>query len=189
MENVDKIAPALVAAQKAMRPVKQTAENPHFKSRFAPLSEVMDAAKGALHAHDIAVLQWTEGEDPSGFNLVTTLLHVSGQVIQGRVRMPLEKGTVQAAGSAITYGKRYGLAALLGIVADDDDDGHAASQRPVARPAKAPNGDTPPKKRLDERTDKDLSDLRTWAIDKGKPDLVEKIDEEFERRRDTVGAA
>lgn len=183
-DQIDKIAPALVSAQQALRAVAKTATNPHFKSAYVPLEEVMAAAKDALHGQSIAILQGTEDEDAAGFNLVTTLLHSSGQWISGRVRMPLDKATPQAAGSAITYGRRYGLSALLGIVADEDDDGHAASQPRKAR--KAENGK--PKKTLKERTEDELVHLREWAEREGKDDLVERIDQELETRREAVGA-
>jgi hypothetical protein len=44
--------------------------------------------------------------------------------------------SAQAAGSALTYGRRYALTAALGIVtAEDDDDGHAITAAPVPQPA------------------------------------------------------
>lgn len=185
-EQIDLVAAAIVKAQRTLRAVGKTAENPHFKSRFAPLEEIMSAAKEALNAQGVAILQGTGDEDAAGFNLVTTLLHESGQWVAGRIRMPLDKGTAQAAGSAITYAKRYGLAALVGIVAEDDDDGNAATaaQTKAKRAAPVPASETP-KKKLTERTEVELLELRRWADSKGKPDLVEKIDEEFERRRES----
>jgi len=186
-DQIDQLAPDLVAAQRSLRAVAKTATNPHFKSAYVPLEEVMAAAKEALHARGIAILQSTEDEDAAGFNLVTTLLHTSGQWISGRVRMPLDKATPQAAGSAITYGRRYGLSALLGIVADEDDDGHAASHPRKARKVESPaNGK--PKKTLKERTEDELVHLREWAEREGKDDLVERIDQELETRREAVGA-
>ena len=59
----------------------------------------------------------------------TILAHESGQWIQSELCMPLAKNDPQGVGSAITYGRRYGLAAIVGIVADDDDDGNAASAK------------------------------------------------------------
>lgn len=91
----------------------------------------------------------------------------------------MEKSTPQGMGSAYTYGRRYGLAALLGIVADEDDDGNAASA-----PAKAPEPRREKKKTLQERSNPDLVNLRQWASDNQKTKLVDQIDEELERRRD-----
>lgn len=183
-EQIDKIAPALVAAQRNMRAVNKTATNPHFKSKYVPLEEVMAAAREALHKQNIGIVQGTGDEDEAGFNLVTTLLHESGQWISDRIRMPLDKSTAQAAGSALTYAKRYGLSALLGIVADEDDDGNAATAAQVARPARAKAETEKPKKPLKERTEVELIELRVWATNTNKPDLVEKINDELERRRD-----
>ena len=178
-EQIDKIAPALLKAQRALRAVHKTATNPHFKSKYVPLDEVMDAAKEALNANGITIMQATGDEDAAGFNLLTRFQHESGQWIEGRVRMPMDKGTPQGAGSAITYGRRYGLSALLGIVADEDDDGNAASA-PAKKAAKADK----PKKTLKERSELELLDLRAWAEREGKADLVEKVNDELERRRD-----
>lgn len=178
-ETLDKIAPAFLRAQRAMKPVAKSATNPHFKSKYAPLDAIMETAKQALNDNAIAVLQFTDREDAAGFDVVTQLLHESGQCITGHVRMPMEKSTPQGMGSAYTYGRRYGLAALLGIVADEDDDGNAASA-----PAKAPEPRREKKKTLQERSNPDLVNLRQWASDNQKTKLVDQIDEELERRRD-----
>lgn len=179
-DQVDQIAPAFLKAQAAMKSVSKSATNPHFKSAYATLEDVMAACKEPLAAQGIAILQSGDEADDAGITIVTTLLHVSGQWIEGRVRLPLEKGTAQAAGSAVSYGRRYCLAALVGLVSEDDDDGNAASspkqQRAPAKPAAK-------KKPLRERDDLDLKRLREWAEREGKADLVTQIDEELERRR------
>lgn len=149
-EQLDKIAPALVAAQKTIGPAIKSASNAHFHSRYATLADIWEAAKGPLAANGLFVSQGTENGDEAGFDLVTTILHTSGQWVSDSVRVPMEKATPQGAGSALTYAKRYGLQGVLGIVADDDDDGNAASGKPVAQqqaptPVKAakPNGQPP----------------------------------------------
>lgn len=145
-DQLDKIAPALVAAQKAVSPAHKTASNPHFRSNYATLGDVWDAAQKPLADNGLAVTQGVEDADDSGFTLVSTLWHTSGQWISEGVRIPLEKATAQSAGSGITYGRRYGLTSLLGIVADDDDDGNAASGKTVtqaATPRPQVNGQPP----------------------------------------------
>jgi hypothetical protein len=176
-ESVDQIAPAFLKAQAAMKPVSKSASNPQFNSAYATLEDVMAACKQALADNNIAILQSGDEADDAGITVVTTLLHVSGQWIEGRVRLPIAKGTPQAAGSALTYGRRYCLAALVAMVADDDDDGNAASTPP--KPAKK----AAPKKKLSERDDVDLANLAKWAEREGKSDLLAKIAEEQERRR------
>ena len=59
----------------------------------------------------------------------TILIHESGQWVQSELCLPLAKADPQGVGSAMTYGRRYGLAAIVGIVADADDDGNAASAK------------------------------------------------------------
>ena len=181
-DQLDKIAPAFLRAQRAMKPVAKSATNPHFKSKYAPLDAIMETDKEALNDNAIAVLQFTDREDAAGFDVVTQLLHESGQCITGHVRMPMEKSTPQGMGSAYTYGRRYGLAALLGIVADEDDDGNAAS---ASTPAKAQREQPAKKKKsLQERSTPDLWNLRQWAEDNQKMKLIDQIDEELDRRRD-----
>lgn len=132
-EQLDKIAAALVVAQGGIAPVLKDATNPHFKSKFASLGAVTDAVRPPLLKAGISVLQTTTDEDETGFCVETMLLHTSGQWIASRVRMPIDKPTAQGAGSAITYGRRYGLAAALGVVADEDDDGNAATTHATER--------------------------------------------------------
>lgn len=180
-EQVDQIAPAFLKAQRAMRPVAKSKTNPHFKSAYATLEDVMASCKEPLASEGIAILQSGDEADEAGITIVTTLLHVSGQWIEGRVRLPLEKGTAQAAGSAVSYGRRYCLAALVGLVSEEDDDGNAASAPKAAR--KAAPKDAKQKKPLAERTDKELASLREWAEREGKADLIDKIDFEQDRRR------
>jgi hypothetical protein len=134
------MAPALVKAQAAMKPVVKDAINPHFKTKYASLDAITTAALEALTANGIALLQGGgEGtQDDAGMEVVTRLLHTSGQWIESGLRLPLAKSDPQGAGSATTYGRRYCLAAMLGIVADEDDDATAAIPRPMAAPASTP---------------------------------------------------
>lgn len=136
------IAPALTKALKALPAVTKDAANPHFKSRYLSLDGLLSAVREPLLANGIAVLQSADQSDDAALGVTTRLQHVSGEWIEGTVRMPLEKPTPQAAGSAITYGRRYGLEALLGITGTEDDDGNAATanQHNVVdtRPARRP---------------------------------------------------
>ncbi len=54
------------------------------------------------------------------------LIHSSGQFISDDIMIPVVQSTAQAIGSALTYGRRYGLSALVGIVSDEDDDANEA---------------------------------------------------------------
>lgn len=137
-DALDKIAPALLAAQKRMENPTKNSENPHFHSRFADLEACMNAALKACNAEDIAISQVFA---PTGYGMVglTTLaLHKSGQYIAGTITLPDDRGNAQGVGSAATYARRYGVCAILGLVAEDDDDGNAASSAPRTERASPP---------------------------------------------------
>ena len=134
--DITLLAAALHKCQGAIAHAKKDALNPHFKSRYADLASVWEAAKPALQANGLSVLQgFSGGENGETVTIETTLLHVSGQFIDSALTLRPSKPDPQGIGSAITYGRRYGLSAILGIVADDDDDGNAASvPAPIGKP-------------------------------------------------------
>ncbi len=126
---IDQLAAAFVAFQADLKPVDKSANNPFFKSKYAPLPEVMKAVQPLLAKHSLAVAQFpTHLEGQSA--LRTILLHESGQSIEDTTPLLLVKDDPQAQGSAMTYARRYGVMAVLGMVADEDDDGNAASHAP-----------------------------------------------------------
>jgi hypothetical protein len=127
------IAAALAKAQTEMGKALKQANNPHFRSKYADLGNVMDACLPALNANGIAVIQ-PIGQDELGDYVETVLIHVSGQELRSRVRLIIGKQDMQGFGSACTYARRYGLMSMAGI-APEDDDGNAAA---AAAPRKSP---------------------------------------------------
>jgi len=125
--ELDQIAKALCAAQASLSAATKDGVNPHFKSQYATLQSVWNAAREVLAPNGLSVVQTFADTDGSRMAITTTLLHVSGQYITGTLSMIPQRADPQGIGSAITYGRRYALAAILGIVADEDDDGNAAS--------------------------------------------------------------
>lgn len=119
-------AKAFVAAQKATEAVKKAATNPHFRSKYADLAEVVEATVPALNANGIAVMQ-SPGFNGELVTVTTTLLHESGAYVSGTLSMRPTKNDPQGIGSAITYARRYALLAMTGA-APEDDDGNAASR-------------------------------------------------------------
>jgi hypothetical protein len=128
-DNINELAKALAAAQASLTAAKKDAVNPHFRNSYATLQSVWDAAKEVLSPNGLAVVQTFAPTDGSRMDITTTLMHTSGQWIRGTLSMNPQKGDPQGIGSAVTYGRRYALSAILGIVADEDDDGNAASSR------------------------------------------------------------
>lgn len=128
-ENIDQLATALAAAQAEMKNAKLNKVNPHFKSKYADLAEIRDTVTPALSKNGIAVVQGTDAVE-TGILVVTRLVHKSGQWIESR--FPIAYDKPQTMGSAYTYAKRYSLAAICNIAADEDDDANAANDKPVA---------------------------------------------------------
>lgn len=130
-ETITKIAPAIVAAAAELGPVAKDAVNPAFRNKYATLDAIMEQVRPVLARHGLAVLQGVHHpETVDGtlrcISVETRLLHLSGEWIASSVALPVEKVTSQGIGSATSYGRRYGLSAILGLTADDDD-GNAAS--------------------------------------------------------------
>ena len=127
-ENIDQLATALAAAQAEMKNATLNKVNPHFKSKYADLAMIRDTVTPALAKNGIAVVQGTDTEENT-IVVFTRLIHKSGQWIESRFPIPYDKP--QAMGSGITYGRRYTLAAVTNIAAEEDDDGNAANEKTV----------------------------------------------------------
>ncbi|MBB5167168.1 ERF family protein [Mycobacterium sp. AZCC_0083] len=144
------LAAALVAAQAEFGAVAKDTANPFFKSKYADLPAVKAEAQPVLAKHGLAVIQepgYVLIEGKPHDTLATTVLHESGQSRTSKMILRPVKNDPQAQGSAITYAKRYAFMAILGLVADEDDDGNAASGRggkPAAqRPSRAKSSPAP----------------------------------------------
>ena len=150
-ESINELAKALASAQAEIGTASKDRENPHFRSRYATLASVQDACRAALSRHGLSVVQLPGGEGQR-VEMTTVLMHSSGQWISCSGTFIATKGDPQGIGSAITYARRYQLAAIAGVAPDDDDDGNAASE-PVKQ---AP----PPK--AEAKTAKLHAPLATW---------------------------
>lgn len=89
--------------------------------KYMTLAALVEATTAALAHHGLAIVQ-EAGTDENGVTVATWLIHESGAIMQfGTLTMPLVDRKPQAVGSALTYGRRYALAAVCGIAPDDDD--------------------------------------------------------------------
>lgn len=133
------IASALVAAQMEMGKALKQSNNPHFRSKYADLGNVMDACLPALNKHGIAVVQPT-GEGEHGRFVKTVLIHSeSGTTLECEVPLILQKNDMQGYGSAVTYARRYGLMTMAGIAPEDDDGNAAAKAAPKEQATVSPD--------------------------------------------------
>lgn len=135
-EQIDKLAEALALAQSEIESAEKDRINPHFRSAYATLASVWEACRAPLTKNGIAITQGAKAEG-AVVTVTTMMLHKSGQWFRDQISMRAANDTPQAIGSAITYGRRYALAALAGV-APDDDDGNAGNGRP--EPAAQANG-------------------------------------------------
>jgi hypothetical protein len=126
-QDITELAKAMLKVWKDVQPALKDKENPFTKSTYATLNSVMESCKDALTANGIWITQYPVPVESGHLGLVTKLIHAeSGQWQSSLLVMPLPKADPQGYGSALTYGRRYGLAAMVGIVSEDDDDGIAA---------------------------------------------------------------
>jgi hypothetical protein len=129
-EVINELAAALSKAQGEMQAAIKDKINPFFKSSYADLGSVWDAARPVLSKYGLCVMQTTEmSPDGSKIVMVTTLAHTSGQWMKSFLPLNPSKNDSQGIGAALTYLRRYSLSAIVGVVCDDDDDGETAVGR------------------------------------------------------------
>lgn len=143
-DSILKFAPAFVKAQCDIRGAAKDKENPHFKSQYADLSSVMDACKESLNKQGIAIIQTPAHAEAGRLALTTRLLHESGEWIAGVGDIPVDRAGPQAYGSALTYARRYFLAAMVGVCPEDDDANGATGELRQPQRQQAPQ--RPPQK-------------------------------------------
>jgi hypothetical protein len=134
-----KLAPALLAAQKAIGKALKSSVNPFFSSKYANLETVIDAVKGPLNDHDVVITQLVQ-RDELGIYVETVLMHTSGECVVSKTPVIVAKpNNPQAMVSGVTYAKRCGLEAIS-VLPTEDDDGNKATEPPKkpVKPAKKP---------------------------------------------------
>ena len=126
MPPMGEIATALAKCQAELTnpPKTKTANAGKYTYRYADLAEIIDHVRPVMAKHGLAIVQMVTVIEERNF-LVSRLLHTSGQYIESVYPLPRQAGS-QEMGSAITYARRYSLCALLGIAAEEDDDGEKA---------------------------------------------------------------
>jgi hypothetical protein len=129
-EIINELASALSKAQGEMQAAIKDKVNPFYKSAYADLGSVWDAARPVLSKYGLCIMQTTEiVPDGSRIIMVTTLAHTSGQWVKSYLPLNPSKNDSQSVGAALTYLRRYSLSAIVGVVCDDDDDGETAVGR------------------------------------------------------------
>lgn len=115
-----------LAAQTAIKGALKESKNDFFKNRYADLESVIEAVKAPLAANGFC---FSQGVSDDCTRMITTIIHVSGHAMSSSVPLILAKQDMQTVGSAITYARRYGLAAACGVP-QIDDDAESTMERP-----------------------------------------------------------
>ena len=143
--EINELATALSKFQGELMGAKKKSDNPFFRSKYADLAEIWKTVSEPLAKHGLAVIQTMDCDESETPIIVTTLTHTSGQYISGRLKVTGGKKDPQGIGSAITYGRRYSLSAILGVY-QEDDDAESAHGRGSSTSQKAPSGNARPSK-------------------------------------------
>lgn len=183
--SIAAIAEAFAAAQSELENVTKDKVNPAFKSQYATLAAVLDVVRPVMAKHGIAIIQAPGNNEHGHITVTTTLAHKSGEWMSSTVVVPTPKNDAQGVGSAISYGRRYSLAAMCGV-AQEDDDGNAAStngnapSRPVStatQPSPRPQAPAPQK---GNPVDSAKADVRRWisamGVDREEAELLVHLD-------------
>ena len=119
-ESIKELATALAKAQAEIKGAVKDAHNPHFDYNYANLNSVWEAVRGSLTKNGLSIVQ-VPTETEKGLTLVTTLFHNSGEWISGEMAIKPTVANPQGIGSALSYARRYSLAAMVGVAQADDD--------------------------------------------------------------------
>jgi hypothetical protein len=118
--EIGAISKAMAAFQATVENASKKSINPAFKSKYADLAEVLNTVREDLGKHGLALMQFPSFQDGVA-HVETILSHESGQWMAGLASAPVTKQDAQGVGSAITYLRRYSIAAVCGVAQEDDD--------------------------------------------------------------------
>ena len=170
-EQIGQLAASLAKAQGQTKGALKDAHNPFFKSTYSDLSSIIDAIRKPFSENGLSFVQLARSTE-TGVEVETMLMHSEGQWISETLSLPVSKHDAQGIGSAITYAKRYGLQAMVGIPSEDDD-GNAAA---VAPPTRKKDTMTPNVKAWAEKlsTNPAIEQLNTWLPEISELEPAEK---------------
>lgn len=122
-EEIKQIIAGLGAFQKECPTI--TKDKQGYGYKYASFDTIVSTVKPILIKHGVIFAQ-SIGSNQLGMLITTRIMHSSGEWIEDTMMLPATQmknvNNVQAMGASITYGKRYGLSALLGIAVDEDTD-------------------------------------------------------------------
>tara|TARA_R110002096_G_scaffold66306_1_gene161375 strand:- start:29346 stop:29933 length:588 start_codon:yes stop_codon:yes gene_type:complete len=190
-ESIKNIAIAMCEVQSSMESASKASDNPFFNSKYADLSEVLRCIKGIIPSKNLSFMQMPSFE--SGVVSVETIvMHSTGEWISSTSSSPISKSNPQGVGDAITYLRRYSLAAIFGLAQKDDDGNSNSEQSPQSKPSQQQTPDDNKPWYTDSDYDLNLQAM-THAIREGTPptDVIKEVAKTFKianKYRDLIKA-
>lgn len=165
--NVEHATPelfkSLAEAQAEIENAGKNATNPHFKSKYADLAEVLTTIRETLPKHGLSLVQ-SPSFDGAMASVTTILAHSGGGFITATASCVPAKSDAQGIGAATTYLRRYSAAAMAGI-AQEDDDGQAAAHTGKPVPVAQLKGDPKDGNRIEDFAPDRQQEIAAWAND------------------------
>lgn len=151
-DSIGELNKALVQAQAEMPFAPMNAKNPFIGNNYADLGAVIQASRPVLHKHGLCISQFPTSSDDGKVGVRSILIHSSGEWMEDSIFLELrdnsqlnhEKSSestppkkekvktissiAQEAGVVITYLRRYSWAAIIGMYADEDNDGELRNE-------------------------------------------------------------
>ena len=171
---------AILATQQAAPSITKDAANPFFKSKYADLPAIWASIRDIMGENGLYVSHTLDANETGDFIITKLVYAETGETIESKSRITLQKVTAQEYGSYITYMRRYALSAMLGLVTDDDDDGNAASQaKPKQQPKPAEKPKQTPEQEMAQKIAKQLKEADT-------PEIIEYVWKGFADQREEI---
>ena len=142
-EAIGNLAKAIALSQVEVENATKDTKNEFFKSKYADLAAVLNVIRPVFSKHNIAIVQLPSFAAPIA-SVETMLIHESGEFISSVCSAPVGKQDAQGIGSAITYLRRYSLAAMCGVAQEDDDGNGASDKDKPKQPSNKPQPQTKP---------------------------------------------
>ena len=145
-DSIAGLTAALAKAQAEFQPAFKETTNPAFgeRGRYADLSSIIGAVRPSLNKHGVVLMQFTDSDLERQTASVTTSLHFGDEWISVEAEAPAigrgDKFDIQSIGACWTYLRRYTLQSLVGVAAEEDDDGNSLDNKNKPIPAKRPSG-------------------------------------------------
>lgn len=136
-ESIKELATALCKAQAVIVGATKDKDNTAFKgAKYADLASCWDAVRKPLTDNGLTIMQFPRTTE-IGVEVETMLTHTSGEFVSETLTVPLSKRDAHGVGSAVTYGRRFGLCAVVGVSPEDDDGNGAVSKDGKKEPPKS----------------------------------------------------